>query len=147
MLKFSDEKYYSGNALYEMAKIRIKQQDFYEAFFTLQRAIDKNFKSQRLLLYRDFTEGVLYLIKRQGDKGVSILTTLLDKLKGIESSDSKVMTPTVHTLTYSSFIYRAYGYLFNGEYSSGYKDLIKAKIYGKLDSASEYNEIIAKGVL
>ena len=56
-----------------MAKIRIKQQDFYKSFFTLQRAIDKNFMSKKLLFYKNFTEGVFYLIKRQGTKGVKIL--------------------------------------------------------------------------
>jgi tetratricopeptide (TPR) repeat protein len=147
VLKFSDEKYYSGNALYEMSKIRIKQQDFYEAFFTLQRAIDKNFKSQRLLLYKDFTEGVLYLIKRQGDKGVEILSQLLENLTKIHQSSNKVMIPTVNTLTFSSHIYRAYGYLFNGKYSEGYKDLMEGQKISELDKASDYNLIISKGVL
>lgn len=130
-----------------MAKIRIKQQDFYEAFFTLQRAIDKNFKSQRLLLYKDFTEGVLYLIKRQGDRGVEILTDLLDRLQKISNSNNKVMGPTVHTLQYSSYIYRAYGHLFRGHYELGHSDLLKACKLDKLDQASEYNEIVARGVL
>jgi len=127
VLKFSEEKYYSGNALYEMAKIRIKQKDFYEAFFTLQRAIDKDFKSQRLILYKDFTEGVLYLIKRQGDKGVEMLSWLIQKLVEIDAKDRKVMAPTVHTLTFNSLIYRAYGHLFNGDYKVGHKDLVEAK--------------------
>ena len=33
------------------------------------------------MLYRDFTEGVLYLIKRQGEKGVEILSTLMSTLE------------------------------------------------------------------
>lgn len=148
VLKFSSEKYFSGNALYEMAKIRIKQQDFYEAYFTLQRAIDKNFKSKRLLLYKDFTEGVLYLIKRQGDKGVEILTNLITKLNESNAQNERIMGPTVNTLTYSSYIYRAYGYLFSGDYKKGHLDLQKAKdIDPKLDKASDYNEIIANGIL
>ena len=129
-----------------MAKIRIKQKDFYEAFFTLQRAIDKDFKSQRLILYKDFTEGVLYLIKRQGDKGVEMLSALIQKLNDINAKDRKVMAPTVHTLTFNSLIYRAYGHLFNGDYQIGHNDLVNAKEYEKLDKASEYNEIIARGI-
>ena len=148
VLKFNSEKYYSGNALYEMAKIRIKQQDFYEAFFTLQRAIDKNFKSKRLLFYKDFTEGVLYLIKRQGTKGVEILTHLMRKLSETNMTDRRIMGPTVQTLTYSSYIYRAYGYLFNGDHKNGHLDLIKAKaMENKLDKASDYNKTVAEGVL
>lgn len=148
VLKFSNENYFSGNALYEMAKIRIKQKNFYEASFTLQRAIDKNFKSKRLFLYKDFTEGVLYLIKRQGDKGVEILSDLIKKLQAIDEGDKKVMGPTINTLTHSSYTYRAYGHLFNGNYKQGYEDLLKAKSLGySSDMASEYNEVISQGIL
>jgi len=130
-----------------MAKIRIKQRDFYEAFFILQRAIDKNFKSQRLLLYKDFTEGVLYLIKRQGDRGTEILSKLLNDLIDISSGSNKVMRPTVNVLTFNSHVYRAYGYLFNGLYKEGYDDLVTAQTLDILDKASEYNQIVAQGVL
>lgn len=155
VLKYDNQKYYAGNALYEMTKIRIKQKDFYEAFFTLQRAVDMKFDSQRLLLYKDFTEGVLYLIKRQGDKGVEIMTNLFKTLEKFTQSDQhpnsksnkNVMAPTVHTLMYNSFIYRAYGHLFNGDYNDGYSDLKNAKKYDRLDKASEYNEIVAKAIL
>jgi len=130
-----------------MAKIRIKQKDFYEAFFTLQRAIDKNFKSKRLILYKDFTEGVLYLIKRQGDKGVELLTSLLSTIKDFKDSGKKIMAPTILTLSFNSYIYRAYGHLFNGAYKEGHEDLTAAKLFDNLDKASEYNEIIAEGVM
>ncbi|CAI2363482.1 unnamed protein product [Moneuplotes crassus] len=148
VLKFSDEKYFSGNALYEMAKIRIKQKNFYEASFTLQRAIDKDFKSKRLILYKEFTEGVLYLIKRQGDKGVELLTDLLKKLDEVDQTDRKIMGPTISVLTHSSYTYRAYGHLFNGNHKEGYDDLIEAKSFGHhFERASEYNLTIAEGVL
>lgn len=61
---------YAGNALFEIAKLRLRDKDFYEAYFNLKRAVDSNFNSKRLQLYKDFTEGVLYLIKRKIKKGV-----------------------------------------------------------------------------
>ena len=68
--KYPDQEFYAGNALFQIAKLRLKQKDYYEAFFSLKRASDNNFASKRMALYRDFTEGVLYLIKRKIKKGV-----------------------------------------------------------------------------
>jgi len=32
--KYSKDLFYTGNALYEIAKVKINEKDFYEAFFT-----------------------------------------------------------------------------------------------------------------
>lgn len=56
----------------------IKQKDVFNAHEYLQKATDNNFNSKRLSLYRDFTEGVVYLMKRKIKKGVQILTDLLE---------------------------------------------------------------------
>ena len=68
--KYPDEEFYSGNALFQIAKLRLRQKDYYEAFHCLKRAADNNFSSKRLTMYKDFTEGVIYLIKRKIKKGV-----------------------------------------------------------------------------
>ena len=70
VVKYHSNELYAGNALFEIAKLRLKEKDFYEAYFNLKRALDSNFTSKRLQLYKDFTEGVLYLIKRKIKKGV-----------------------------------------------------------------------------
>lgn len=44
-----NEEELAGNALFEIAKIRINQKDFYEAFHNLQRAIHYDFKSKKFL--------------------------------------------------------------------------------------------------
>lgn len=81
---------YAGNALFEIARLRLHDKDFYEAYFNLKRAIDSNFTSKRLQLYKDFTEGVLYLIKRKIKKGVQILSDLLEVL--VNNKDNKDKT-------------------------------------------------------
>ena len=50
------------------------------AYEFMQRANDNNYNYKRLSLYRDFTEGVVYLMKRKIKKGVQILTDLLEVL-------------------------------------------------------------------
>ena len=89
MVKSQANEVYSGNALFEIAKLRLKDKDFYEAYFNLKRAIDSNFSSKRLQLYKDFTEGVLYLIKRKIKKGVQILADLLEVLANNKDKKDK----------------------------------------------------------
>lgn len=75
----------------------MKEKDFYEAYFNIKRAIDFNFTSKRLQIYKDFTEGVLYLIKRKIKKGIQILTDLLEVLvNNKEEKDKKMATYLVH---------------------------------------------------
>jgi hypothetical protein len=64
--------------LFEIAKIRINQRDFYEAFHNLQRAIHYDFRSKKFLQYKMFVEGVLFLMKRKVKKGVKMLTALIE---------------------------------------------------------------------
>lgn len=78
--KYPDQEFYFGNALFQIAKLRLRQKDYYEAYHCLKRATDNNFTSKRLAMYKDFTEGVLYLIKRKIKKGVQILSDLLEIL-------------------------------------------------------------------
>jgi len=78
--KFPDQEFYYGNAMFQIAKLRLRQKDYYEAFHCLKRAADNNFTSKRLAMYKDFAEGVLYLVKRKIKKGVQILSDLLEIL-------------------------------------------------------------------
>ena len=64
------KEFYAGNALFQIAKLRLRNKDYYEAYFSLKRASDNKFTSKRMQMYKDFTEGVLYLIKRKIKKGV-----------------------------------------------------------------------------
>ena len=87
--KYPEHEFYCGNALFQIAKLRLRQKDYYEAFHCLKRAADNNFSSKRLSLYKDFTEGVLYLIKRKIKKGVQILSDLLEILVNKDKEDKK----------------------------------------------------------
>lgn len=69
---------YTGNATFEISKIFFKQKDILNAHEFIQRATDNNYNSKRLSLYRDFAEGVVYLMKRKIKKGVGTLSDLLE---------------------------------------------------------------------
>jgi hypothetical protein len=68
--------------------------------------VDSNFSSKRLQLYKDFTEGVLYLIKRKIKKGVQMLSDLLEVLV-----NSKEKKSSFTYLEHQAYIYRSYGYV------------------------------------
>lgn len=67
-------------ALYEIAKIKIQQKDFYEAYYNLQRATHYKLKQKKLINYKIFTEGVIFLMKRKTKTGIKLLTGLIEKL-------------------------------------------------------------------
>lgn len=71
---------YTGNALFEIAKIFLKQKDILNANDFILRAVENNYTSKRLSLYRDFTDGVVQLMKRKIKQGIQILTDLLEVL-------------------------------------------------------------------
>lgn len=144
VVKYQQNEIYAGNALFEIAKLRLKEKDFYEAYFNLKRALDSNFTSKRMQLYKDFTEGVLYLIKRKIKKGVQILSDLLEILVNNKEQKDKKM---IDYLMYQVYVYRAYGYVAIEKYEIAIEDINKAKKYGKLCAASIYNKFLGKGIL
>eukprot|EP00350_Pseudokeronopsis_sp_OXSARD2_P006781 CAMPEP_0170566124 /NCGR_PEP_ID=MMETSP0211-20121228/79635_1 /TAXON_ID=311385 /ORGANISM="Pseudokeronopsis sp., Strain OXSARD2" /LENGTH=392 /DNA_ID=CAMNT_0010887207 /DNA_START=2076 /DNA_END=3254 /DNA_ORIENTATION=- len=144
VVKYQQNEIYAGNALFEIAKLKLKEKDFYEAYFNLKRALDSNFSSKRMQLYKDFTEGILYLIKRKIKKGVQILSDLLEILINNKEQKDKRM---IEYLKHQVYIYRAYGYVAIEKYEVAIDDINKAKKLGKVCQASVYNKLLGKGIL
>lgn len=136
--KLSTDEYMQNNALYEITKIRVKQRDFYEAYYALQRADKAKQKHQKLSLYQGFTEGVIFLMKRKTKKGVGLLTTIIDKSPVLKDE------PYLNSLIY---IYRAYGRILLQEFDLALKDLLKASSIKKLYSAAYYNMYLCIGII
>ena len=172
--KYPEQEFYSGNALFQIAKLRLRQKDYYEAFHCLKRAADNNFSSKRLTMYKDFTEGVIYLIKRKIKKGVQILSDLLEILinKDIDNEKQqqqaqkdggegatkqtlvtidkkKRLANKVHQdyLIHQILLFRAYGYVAIEKYEIAQDDIRKVDKYGDVDAATIYNKWLGKGIL
>lgn len=151
----------------EIAKLRIKERDFYDAHYNLKRIALYNFKSAKLEQYQTFTEGVLYLIKRKIKKGVNLLTSLIDNNNTKATSSAATLKPKAHEPSILStstlradqankdelhyflkpliYIYRAYGYIALEQYDKAIADLIIASKITKLDTCSQYNKLLALG--
>lgn len=76
MKHHSEDQQLAGTALFEIAKIRVAQRDFYEANFNLKRAAYLKFRSKKMQVYKIFTDGVIDLMKRKTASGVKILSQL-----------------------------------------------------------------------
>jgi tetratricopeptide (TPR) repeat protein len=167
VIKHSEEPFLSCNALLEIAKLRIKERDFYEAHYNLKRIALFNFKSAKLDQYHTFTEGVLYLIKRKVKKGVELLSSLIETVNTKTTSSSTTLKPKMREPTIVStstlnaeqtakdnldfflkplvFIYRAYGYIALESYEKAISDLLTASKLTKIDLWSQYNKLLALG--
>lgn len=155
VIKLNEDPFLSCNALLEIAKLRIIEKDFYEAYYNLKRISLYNYKSTKLEHYQIFTEGVLYLIKRKVKKGVQSLTSLIEAANSKTSSSATTLKPklrepaiisttTLHRehsgkdtldsfLKPLVFVYRAYGYIALESYEKAINDLMTASKISKLD--------------
>lgn len=85
------------NALFELTKIKIEMRDYYQAFYTLQRADYLDVDSKQLEKFKIFTDGVTFLMKRKFQEGVDRLTQLIKS-----QNVGEFLTPLLYN-------YRAYG--------------------------------------
>ena len=131
VIKLSTDEYLQSNSLYEITKIRVRQRDFYEAYYFLQRADKSKLKLPKLALYNSFTESAIFLMKRKTKKGVAQLTQLIDKYTTALANEA-FLNPLV-------YIYRAYGKIVLQEYDTALKDLLKASSLKKLPVSAHYN--------
>lgn len=63
-IKFNTNKKAVTRSIYEITKIKIQQKDFYEAFYTLERAQYLDIDIKSLNKFKIFTDGVTHLMKK-----------------------------------------------------------------------------------
>ena len=136
----------ASSALYEIAKIKIQQKDFYEAYYNLKRANHFKLRQKKLVTYKMFTEGVIFLMKRKTKTALKLICQVADRLKP-NDSNNKDMPPLSPDYIYNLvFLYRAYGYFVTEDYESSLKDYIKANQVKKLNHSSLYNMVLCQGL-
>ena len=146
VIRANDDNHLASSALYEIAKIKIQQKDFYEAYYNLKRANHFKLRQKKLVTYKMFTEGVIFLMKRKTKTALKLICQVADRLKPNESSN-KDMAPLSPDYIYNLvFLYRAYGYFVTEDYESSLKDYIKANQVKKLNHSSLYNMVLCQGL-
>ena len=129
MIKYdNNQSELTGNALFEIAKIRVKEKDFYEASFNLQRAQGLKFEARGMKTYKIFSDSVIDLMKSNPESAVKALTGLVD---------SNSVRGYLHPLIY---LYRAYGFVYLEKYEKALKDYVKAGHIKNQSSSSSYQQ-------
>ena len=150
VIRANDDNHLASSALYEISKIKIQQKDFYEAYYNLKRATHFKLRQKKLVTYKMFTEGVIFLMKRKTKTALKLICQVADRLKptgesgGDASAGAAPQTPDyIYNLV---FLYRAYGYFVTEEYENSLKDYIKANQVKKLNHSSLYNMVLCQGL-
>jgi tetratricopeptide (TPR) repeat protein len=135
-----DDQFLQSSALYEIAKIKIQQKDFYEAYYNLQRAAHYKLKQKKLINYKIFTEGVIFLMKRKTKTGIKLLSSLIERISESSSlTQQDYITPLV-------YIYRGYGHFVQDEFDKALKDYIKSNQIKKLNMSAHFNMVMCQGL-
>lgn len=129
-IKHNNSKKAVSKSLYEIARLKIDQRDFYEAFYQLSRADYLDVDQKILEKFKIFTDGVIFLMKRKYDEGIEALTKLVNS-----ASISEFLKPMIYQ-------YRAYGYICQSHYGKALSDLNHISSLEKVRSPA----ILALGV-
>jgi hypothetical protein len=106
----------------------------------LQRATHYKLKQKKLINYKIFTEGVIFLMKRKTKTGIKLLSSLIDKIsQSSQPIQSDYITPLV-------YLYRAYGFFISDDYDKSLKDYIKSNQLKKLNASAAFNMVMCQGL-
>ncbi|CAD8070155.1 unnamed protein product [Paramecium primaurelia] len=122
-------------SLIEIAKIKIDQKDFYSAYYTLQRQDHLDVDKASLMDLKQFTEGVIFLMKRKYKDAIIVLTELINKQQLGEFIKKLI------------FLYRAYGFICVNKYQNALKDFNYIQRFNPLETTQQYNMIICEGIV
>ncbi|CAD8188211.1 unnamed protein product [Paramecium pentaurelia] len=133
-IKINSDKKPVTKALYEIVKIKIDQNDYYSAQHELDRVIYLDVDNKQLQKFELFVGGVIYLMKRNFEDGVQLLTEMITKN---HQSDN---------LKFQAHQYRAYGYFCLSKFNLANQDL---ELYQEnlLEKASLYNKFLCHGII
>ena len=134
VIKYDEEKKFTGAALYNLGAIQIKMKDFYGAIYTFKRAsdLDAELKEQKIL--KGYVDAILNLMKRKFKEGIDIINRIIKKKH-----------PLLQDYIGNCYSYRGYAYCALGKFEKAIKDLKHVSKYQKLDVASQYNLIMSQG--
>ncbi|CAK93981.1 unnamed protein product (macronuclear) [Paramecium tetraurelia] len=131
-IKYNNSKKAVSKSIYEQAKILIQQKDFYEAQYQLRRAEHLDVDKTVIENIKQFTEGVILLMKKQFEEGVSQLTELLSNHQEEDFLRRLIIS------------YRSYGYFCLSQYQRSLQDL---ESLDQLEKPSIYNKFILEGIM
>lgn len=124
-----------NSSVFYLGSIKIKERDFYGALHTFERAV-KAFVTPNLKALNAYTEGIVCLMKRKLEEGITVFNELL-----------KMKEPVLKEFRVSCYESLGFAYFSLNKYDLAVNMLLLAKKYGKIDTSSEFNYIISEAIL
>jgi tetratricopeptide (TPR) repeat protein len=135
VIKGIDDAEMINSSLFYLGTIKIKERDFYGALHTFDRLIKSSITPDQKALHL-YTEGVICLMKRKLDEGISIFNNLL-----------KMNEPVLKELIGNCYENLGFAYFSLGKYEKALSMFNQGKKHLKLDKSSEFNSIISEAIL
>ena len=134
-IKGIDEPEIINSSVFYIGSIKIKDRDFYGALHTFERGMQEFITPQHRTLHL-YTEGVICLMKRKIDEGITIFVNLL---KNNEPSLSEFIGCCYENL--------GFAYFSQSKYEKALNMFKKAKKRNKYDRSSEFNSIVCEAMI
>lgn len=109
----------------------------------MKRATHFKLKQKKLVNYKMFTEGVIFLMKRKTKTGIKLISNLIERMSPTANQLPETPPDYIYNLIY---LYRAYGLFVLEEYDSCLKDYIKANQIKKLNAGALFNLSLCQGL-
>lgn len=90
----------AAKALFKLAKMKLREKDYYEAHFNIRRAVEKNSAAHKVKAYKTLIDGIISLMKGKTKTGMQHLLAL--------EGEVKVLKPDVKFIYY---LFKAYGHM------------------------------------
>ena len=88
----------AGKALFKLAKMKLREKDYYEAHFNIKRAAEKNPTVHKVNAYKTFIDGIVSIMKGKTKVGMKYLSTL--------ENEVEVLKPDIQ---FNYYLFKAYG--------------------------------------
>ncbi|CAK58296.1 unnamed protein product (macronuclear) [Paramecium tetraurelia] len=134
-IKHNNSKKAVTKSLYEIAKMKIEQRDFYAAFHTFNRSALLDTDKTYLEKFRLFTEAVIHLMKRKFQES-------LNNFQEIQSHHQ--LNDFLKPLFYA---YRAYGHFCLSKHQKALEDYKYLLEIQPAESSVHYNKFLCEGIL
>ena len=93
----SDDGTFVGKALFKLTKMRLREKDYYEAYFDMRRIREL---TPKIELYKVLIDGIVSLMKKKHIEGINYFDAIEGKLSALKID-----------MKYIYHIFKAYGYM------------------------------------
>ena len=125
----------ANQSLLNLGCIKIKERDFYGALHTFERSLESG-QTKELKAFHNYTEGVICLMKRKLEEGISVFSDIIAEKE-----------PILKDFFGECYENRAFAQFSLRNYKAALEDFKEAKTLKKIEKASKFNMVVCEALL